>query len=174
MLPRRQWEGTPSRDKHRPKSWQETASAMSSRLLRAAPSLRRAGIEVEFSRSGKRRVRKIKIRTGPDAPLPHRAARSRCHQPARARSRARPANAPTVGHVTVNNCFCESFSRNAEQNFALGRTVGAQAQLEAIAVVESAVNESDARPPTGVRSRHWNSPRALYQLAGNDTYCANR
>jgi hypothetical protein len=83
MLSHRKWEGTPAKfkeelekdrfneDKHRPKGWPTTASAMSSRLRRAATSLRRAGIEVEFSRAGKRRTRKITIRVVPRAENEH-------------------------------------------------------------------------------------------------------
>ena len=83
MLSRRRWEDTPAKfkeeleknrfneDKHRPKGWPTTASAMSSRLRRAATSLRRAGIEVEFSRAGKRRNRKITIRSVPRAEDEH-------------------------------------------------------------------------------------------------------
>src|SRR5262249_13079302 len=83
MLSRLQWEGTHGRfreeleahrfgeDRHRPKGWPPTVNVMSSRLRQAATSLRRARIEVEFSRSGKRRDRKIKIRTVPEAEDEH-------------------------------------------------------------------------------------------------------
>jgi len=83
MRSRPPWEGTHGRfkeeleahrfgeDKHRSKGWPETVNAMSSRLRRAATSLRRAGIEIEFSRAGKRRTRKIKIRTVPKAEDEH-------------------------------------------------------------------------------------------------------
>src|SRR5262249_33295745 len=79
MLSRLQWEGTTSHfkeeleagrfdgNKHRPKRWPETVNAMSIQLRRAATALRRAGIEIEFSRAGKRRTRNVKIRTVPKA-----------------------------------------------------------------------------------------------------------
>jgi hypothetical protein len=68
-----EWEGTPTAfrkaletsrfgdDKHRPKGWPTTASDLSVRLRRAAVSLRRAGIGLEFSRGGKHRKRKIRL-----------------------------------------------------------------------------------------------------------------
>jgi hypothetical protein len=83
MLSRLQWEGTHGRfkeeleadrfgeDRHRPKGWPPTVNVMSSRLRQAATSLRRARIEVEFSRSGKRRDRKIKIRRVAEAEDEH-------------------------------------------------------------------------------------------------------
>ena len=54
----------------------------------------------------------------------------RCRQPAPSVESKGPSNAPTVGHVSVNNCFCERFSKNIRQNFAVGRTVGARDALE--------------------------------------------
>jgi hypothetical protein len=64
MQLRLKWEGTATdfqkaleinrfgEDKHRPKGWPATTSNLATRLRRAATSLRRAGIQVEFSRSG--------------------------------------------------------------------------------------------------------------------------
>jgi hypothetical protein len=121
MLTRRQWEGTPSsfkkeletnrfgEDKHRPKGWPENASAMSSRLQRAATSLRRAGIEVEFSRAGKRRTRKINIRTVPKAG-DERSDNSRNSSSA--------ASASTNG--SENHCHGNNF--RADNDFAVRTT----------------------------------------------------
>ena len=73
MLTRIQWEGTATdlqkvletnrfgEDKYRPKAWPATARDLSVRLRRSAASLRRAGIEVEFSRGGKGRTRTIRL-----------------------------------------------------------------------------------------------------------------
>jgi hypothetical protein len=48
-----------------------------------------------------------------------------------------PSDAPTVSHISVNNCFRERFSKSIRQNLAVGRTVGAQEAERVLALASS-------------------------------------